>query len=325
MATQRIKLDLIDHEDLSTQMRECTDDDLVADYAKAMRNGQKFDPIQIMSKGDERYVVIDGHHRIRAHYKAKPKARNIDAVVLPLTDGVTPKRSAIDAALTVNEKHGKRLTNADKRNKCRRVWLLDVDSWEQGDREVGRIAGVDHKTASSVRKELVKDRRIPIRDGDLYGELKPSWLPIAYISEWNVQDSFCDTEQSEVFHLAKKIEPICNGDADAWAWNEERGSITHWGIEAGITHSVPLEENHALLKGHMPIMCVIYELEGDLDEKNKKEAIAVLYASGDASYRSIAREILHGDMKDKYKDALRELLKEAQEADEDIIDENSDF
>ena len=330
MATERIQRDLIDHDDLCTQMRECIDDDLVAEYASAMRKGQRFHPIHIMPQEGGRFLVIDGHHRIRAHYKAKPKAKNIDAVVIPVPSGDSPRRAAIEAALKVNVTHGKRLTNADKRNKCRKVWRLDADNWQLSDREIGKIASVDHKTAGSVRKELVKERKLPIREAEMFGQLKPNWLPISYISEQNIAEDFEYAEQREVYGLAQKIEPICRGDADAWSWREdeedgEPGAIIHRGIEPGKTHRVPLKENYALLRGHLPVMQVIHELDGDGGEKERKEAVAALNASGMASYRDIARELSEGTMGDQYKEALRTLLEEPREYGTEIDPEDSDF
>jgi len=323
MAKQKIERELID-QDLFTQMRETMDDDLVAEYARDMRNGQKFDPIHIMPRGNERYVVIDGHHRIRAHYKAKPRAKNIEAVILPLPSGIHPNRAAIEAALKVNTKHGRRLTNADKRNKCRRVWTLDDEAWEKSDREVAEIALVDHKTAGSVRKELVGERRIPIRDGELHGELKPSWLPIKYISDWNVQEDFSDGNQKEVFSFAMKLEAICQGEADAWTWDAEDGDIIHRGIEPGRSYRVPLEKNYALQKGQQPVMRLVHELDGYVD-REKKEALALLRASGVEAYRSVARELFEGEMSEAHKEALRTLLEEPDEPIHDDNDENSDF
>lgn len=335
MAKERIQRDLIDHEDLSTQMRVDIDEDLIARYTRDMRTGEKFDTIEVMPKkdGTGTYWVTDGHHRIRADIKKRPKAKTIDVIILNVPEGLSPHKAAIREALQANLKHGLPLNNADKRNKCIVAWTIDEDSWELTDRDVGRLVGVDHHTAGSVRRELVRNKTIPIRNGHLEGQFKPDWLPGAYTVQSRIDEDFYNNNENQnvdedrVFALAQGAALICDGDRDAWSFKGDDEVISHQSIEPGKTYWIELSKNIGYQGKKPPIMTLVYEMgEGpDRDEQQKKELYQTINASGVGAFKETLREILEGNMSETHMEAFKDALEWVERANEEPVYSESDF
>ena len=70
-------------------------------------------------------------------------------------------------------------------------------------------------------------------------------------------------------------------------------------------------------------MRLIHELDGWVD-RDKKEALAVLRASGVEAYRSVARELFDGEMSEAHKGALRTLLEEPNDFLCDDVEDDDD-
>lgn len=148
--------------DGNTQPRCEIDESVVSDYAEAMRGGTKFPPIFVFDDGSSLWLA-DGFHRFHAHRHANSYP-TIKADVLPGT-----RRDALLYAFSANTQHGLRENRADKRRKVE--LMLRDDEWVRwSDREIGRQCGVDHKTVSAARAELVASGEIPHHEGRIGGD-----------------------------------------------------------------------------------------------------------------------------------------------------------
>lgn len=92
--------------DSGTQIRAAIDQQVVADYAEAMKAGAEFPPIVLFHDGNEHHVG-DGFHRLMA--AQRNEFRDIPADVRPGT-----QQDALWFALGANRTNGKRLTETDK-------------------------------------------------------------------------------------------------------------------------------------------------------------------------------------------------------------------
>ena len=91
-----------------TQVRSRTSADTVKEYAEMMSAGAIFDPIVVYQEKDtERYIVSDGHHRLQAALKA-----GVKKIRAKLKEG--DEVDALEHALGANQRHGLRLTDADR-------------------------------------------------------------------------------------------------------------------------------------------------------------------------------------------------------------------
>jgi transposase-like protein len=120
------------------------DGGLILDYAEAMQAGATFPPVTIFHDGDA-YYLADGFHRIEA---ARIAGRN--EIAADCHEGGL--RDAILHAVGANSTHGKRRTNADKRQAVQT--LIDDSEWSQlSDREIARQCGVTHPFVARIRGE----------------------------------------------------------------------------------------------------------------------------------------------------------------------------
>jgi len=134
-----------------TQSRVKLDEEVIADYAEKMQAGVKFPPVKVYTDGINNYLA-DGFHRYFAVKKIGKTS--IDAVVVSGT-----LRDAILYSVSVNDDHGLRRTNEDKRNSVMKL----IDDFEWGawsDSEIARACKVSQPFVSSLRKgsapEVVK-------------------------------------------------------------------------------------------------------------------------------------------------------------------------
>jgi uncharacterized ParB-like nuclease family protein len=145
-----LRLDLV-RADGGTQMREALSPATVSEYAKALRAGAKFPPIDVFYDGSD-YWPADGFHRLEAHHQAG--LQEIDADV---HDGT--QRDAMLYAAGANADHGLRRSSEDKKRAV--LTLLRDPEWRQwSDREIAGRVKVDHKTVAKYRREL--DGEFPI-------------------------------------------------------------------------------------------------------------------------------------------------------------------
>lgn len=131
--------------DNEIQPRQQLNQEVVAEYTEAMRQGAKFPPVVVYFDGTN-YWLADGFHRVNA----KLSTGDCD-ILVELIPG--NRRDALLYAVGANATHGLRRTNTDKRRAVTRL-LLD-DQWRQwSSREIARRCGVDHKTVDKLRTEL---------------------------------------------------------------------------------------------------------------------------------------------------------------------------
>ena len=144
MTVQSIALS--DIQDGGAQMRVEMKPDVVLDYAADMVAGATFPPVVVYHDGTG-YWLGDGFHRVEAARKLERET--IDAEVL---DG--DARQAILHGIGSNASHGLRRTQADKRQAIER--LLRDEEWSKwSNREIAKVAKVDHKTVGKVRRDLL--------------------------------------------------------------------------------------------------------------------------------------------------------------------------
>lgn len=147
MNTKPLSLDVIklDHE---TQSRIAINEDAVEDYANILRfeppDSWPFPPIDVFCDGSE-YHAADGFHRCLGAKRANRSSAPC----------VIHKGTAYDArifAMTANDRHGMRLSRADKRSNVE--WLLD-NRPAMTQKEIAEKAGVGRTLVQSI----VSDRK----------------------------------------------------------------------------------------------------------------------------------------------------------------------
>jgi len=132
--------------DGGTQSRISIDEDTVAEYAELIEASEDwpFPPLDVFHDGTDHFVA-DGFHRTLGASRAKRSS-------LPC---VIHKGTATDArifGMTANDRHGLRMTRADKRACVE--WLLD-NGGKMTQREIAEKAGVSKRMVSFI----VADRR----------------------------------------------------------------------------------------------------------------------------------------------------------------------
>jgi hypothetical protein len=142
--------------DEETQPRVSIDEQTVQEYVERMKvaddatvvdsEGVMFTPIVVFDDGERRWLA-DGFHRVEAAKRA-----GIASFQAQLRRG--SKRDAILHSLGANARHGKRRTNADKRQAVERA-LLDEDWGSQSDSRVAEICCVSQPFVSKVRRDMV--------------------------------------------------------------------------------------------------------------------------------------------------------------------------
>lgn len=131
--------------DGGTQSRVKIDENVVAQYADEMLNGDLFPPVVLFHDGVD-YWLADGFHRYFAN-----KRINSPGISADVKEGSV--RDAILHGIEANNKHGLRPTNEDKR-KGVITMLKDIEWQDFSNREIGRICGVSHTLVNAIRKEL---------------------------------------------------------------------------------------------------------------------------------------------------------------------------
>ncbi len=155
-----------------TQSRAALNEDVIADYAEAMKDGSRFPDIWLVYDGTH-YFVTDGFHRIEAALRAGWKEINASVVTGTIED-------AQWQSYGVNKAHGLRRSNDDKRRAVVAA-LKHPQGAAKSDREIGRHVGVDHVTVQRYRKDLelsgeihqIEQREVT-RNGTTYSQEKPT-------------------------------------------------------------------------------------------------------------------------------------------------------
>lgn len=144
-----VKLDVICI-DGGTQCRVVVDQPTVYNYVEAMKEGDQFPPLETVYDGSTHWLT-DGFHRWHAY-----KLLGVKEVEIKYKPGT--KEDAILAALRANSKHGKTLTNEDKRNKV--LMALQINGYDQkSNYEIAKICELSQSFVASVRNPEAKERQ----------------------------------------------------------------------------------------------------------------------------------------------------------------------
>ncbi len=131
---------------LSTQIRVKLNQDVVDEYAQAMKRGDKFPPLIVYEDSDCNRVLADGYHRAAAAIQADLKSFSVEI----------RKGSQWDALLysfKANGTHGLRLSNADKWKAVTMVLSLP-QCRNKSDNAIAKLCGVSGTFVGDVRKKL---------------------------------------------------------------------------------------------------------------------------------------------------------------------------
>ena len=148
--TEHIPLDRITTE--GTQARVILSETIIREYAEAMTNGDAFPPIDVYFD-DTVYWLADGFHRVSAATIAGQTT--IAAVV---HEG--GKREALLHAVSANETHGHRRTEADRRHAVS-LLLADPEWQAWNNSEIARHCRVSEFLVRTLRRELEPPHATP--------------------------------------------------------------------------------------------------------------------------------------------------------------------
>jgi transposase-like protein len=125
---------------------------VVEEYAEMMAEGIVFDPVEGVKDENGLIYVYDGYHRGEA-------AKQVGLPVLVNLQAGS-RTEAEWLALTANQKHGLRRTNADKQRVVRQA-LLHPYGATLSNSELARHCGVNDKTVAKIRREMETSSEIP--------------------------------------------------------------------------------------------------------------------------------------------------------------------
>ena len=136
--------------DKGTQTRESIDQKTVTEYAEVLMNKEVMPPLEVFSDGIH-YYLVDGFHR----YFANKQVGNSE-VEVNIHKGTL--RDAQEFALGVNDKHGLKRTNADKR-KAVLIALADIEWSLLTNREIGKKCRVSHTFVNAIKEKLEAEKQ----------------------------------------------------------------------------------------------------------------------------------------------------------------------
>lgn len=137
--------------DPDIQPRQQLNQEVVAEYAEAMRQGVKFPPVIVFFDGSK-YWLADGFHRVLAKQMIGKQK-----FFTEVRHG--SHRDAKLFAVEINVNHGNQRTNADKHRAVER--LLRDRQWScWSNREIAKRCGVNEKTVRNVKKQIQEDLSI---------------------------------------------------------------------------------------------------------------------------------------------------------------------
>ena len=144
---RRIPLDAITVDPAIQQRAAGTSQDVVDEYAEAMRSGAEFPPIDVFSNDDATFHLANGFHRLKADQLAHPDAKDIECRVHR-----GDRDDALLFACGANAQHGLPRSRLDKVKAV--TTLIRSERWSGwSDREIARQCGVPHPFVAAVRRE----------------------------------------------------------------------------------------------------------------------------------------------------------------------------
>jgi ParB-like chromosome segregation protein Spo0J len=152
--------------DSAAQARAQISEQIVGEYAEAMRGGEEFPPIKVVFDGLY-YFVADGFHRIKAAQLA-----GLTEIEADISDGGL--REAVLIAAGANSSHGLRRTLEDRRKAVRMV-LADEEWAQWSDVEVARICKVSRELVAKIRAQTgVTPASVRCNRGDKQFTIRPA-------------------------------------------------------------------------------------------------------------------------------------------------------
>lgn len=146
---KKIKIDAI-RIDGGTQCRLVIDQPTVYSYLESMKEGDEFPLMETVFDGST-YWLTDGFHRYHAF-----KLLGIKEIEVKYKPGTL--QDAQIEALKANGKHGKPLTNEDKRNKVEMA--LKIEGFDKKtDYEIAKICGVSKPFVAAIRNPIAKEKQ----------------------------------------------------------------------------------------------------------------------------------------------------------------------
>jgi len=146
---KKLKLDAI-RIDGGTQCRLVIDQPTVYSYLEAMKEGDEFPMMETVFDGST-YWLTDGFHRYHAL-----KLLGIKEIEVKYKPGTL--QDAQIEALKANSKHGKPLTNEDKRNKVEMA--LKIEGFDKkSNYEIAKICQVSQSFVAAIRDPKVKQKQ----------------------------------------------------------------------------------------------------------------------------------------------------------------------
>jgi hypothetical protein len=146
---KKVKIDAI-RIDGGTQCRLVIDQPTVYSYLESMKEGDEFPLLETVFDGSTHWLT-DGFHRYHAY-----KLLGIKELEVKYKPGTL--EDAKVEALKANSKHGKPLTNEDKRNKVQMALQLEGFD-KKSNYEIAKICEVSQSFVGSVRDPKVKQKQ----------------------------------------------------------------------------------------------------------------------------------------------------------------------
>jgi len=131
--------------DGGTQSRVEINNEIVTEYAEAIKGGAEFPPVVIFNDGVDNWLA-DGFHRFHAHNQAGKTSIQVE-----IRQGTA--RDAILFSLGANGSHGLRPSNADKR-KAVMTLLNDFDWSAFSNSEMAKICNVSQRYVNQIKASL---------------------------------------------------------------------------------------------------------------------------------------------------------------------------
>lgn len=132
--------------DGGTQSRAEINNEIVTEYADAIKAGTEFPAVVVFNDGAHNWLA-DGFHRFHAHNQAGKASISAD-----VRTGTA--RDAVLYSLGANGTHGLRRTNADK-HKAVQIMLADAEWAKWSDRKIAEACEVTHPFVASIRTPKV--------------------------------------------------------------------------------------------------------------------------------------------------------------------------
>ncbi len=275
---RKVKIDAIKI-DGGTQCRLFIDQQTVNNYVEAMKDGDEFPLIETVFDGATHWLT-DGFHRYHAY-----KILGLKEVEVKYKPGIYEE--ARIEALKANSRHGKPLTNEDKRNKVEMALLLDGFQ-DKSNYEIAKICGVSQPFVASIRSQNVSEKQEENRiknaekkakkNNDLNLDLKDSFITQPYtnpISSVNTTEpdpyagELPSEEEIRIAELAEEADKeilyklLESDDALATA-HEEIKRLTHQNAQLEIRlHGLMTEKNEAVK--------MVKDLQKQIDKFNIKK------------------------------------------------------